>query len=132
MRIGDRSSLQALPRKTVDVEIPEAGVAYRLREMSGTDRDKFEVAVFKEGEGGKRSVDALYLRARLVALCLIGEDGARLYADDEVHQLSDAVPAAVLGRLFTAAQKLNGLDTDAVEDAGKNSASAPPGGSPSA
>lgn len=132
MKIGNRDTLEKVSRRTVDVEFPEQGTAYRLREMSGTERDKFEVAAFKDGADGKRVVDPLYLRARLVALCMIGDDGVRLYADDEIHQLSDAVPAAVIAKLFVAAQHLNGLDADAVEDAAKNSASVPAGASPSA
>lgn len=125
MKLGNRSVLENVVRKTLDVDIPELDASFRLREMSGTERDKFEVAAFKEGADGKRSIDPLYLRARLVALCLVGDDGVRLYADDEIHQLSDAVPSSVLGRLFEAAQKLNGLDATALETAGKNSESGP-------
>jgi len=130
MKLGNRTTLTAIPRKTIDVEFPETDTCYRLREMSGTERDKFEVAAFKDGPDGKRVVDALYLRARLVALCMVGEDGERLYADDEIAQLSDAVPASTLGKLWEAAQTLNGLDADAVETAAKNS-DAPAGASPS-
>lgn len=125
MKLGNRSVLENVVRKTLDVDIPELDASFRLREMSGTERDKFEVAAFKERADGKRSIDPLYLRARLVALCLVGDDGVRLYADDEIHQLSDAVPSSVLGPLFEAAQKLNGLDATALETAGKNSESGP-------
>lgn len=131
MKLGNRTTLSSTPRKTVDVELPELDCAYRLREMSGTERDRFEIASFVEGVDGKRHVEALYLRARLVASCLVGDDNARLFADDEVHQLSDVVSASVIGKLFEAAQKLNGMDAAAVETAAKNSASAPAGASPS-
>ena len=125
MKSGTRAMLETMTRKSVVVDVPEADASFRLREMSGTERDKFEVAAFKESEGGKRVVDALYLRARLVALCMVGEDNVRLYADDEIHMLSDNVPASVIGKLFAAAQSLNGLDGGDVEDALKNSASVP-------
>lgn len=128
MKFGTRASLQGIPRKTIDVTIGDD--TFRLREMSGTERDRFEVAAFKE-QDGKRVVEPLYLRARLVAICMIGEDNVRLYADDEVSQLSDEVPASIIGQLFEAAQKLNGLDAAAVEAAAKNSASVPAGASPS-
>jgi hypothetical protein len=131
MKYGNRASLESIKRKTVEVEVPEADAIFRLREMSGTDRDKFEVSAFKEDKDGKRSVDPLYLRARLVALCLVGEDNVRLYADDEIHMLSDNASASVIGKLFAAAQTLNALDGAAVEDAAKNSVSAPAGASPS-
>jgi hypothetical protein len=131
MKYGNRATLETLPRKTIEVEVAEADACFRLREMSGTERDKFEVGVFKDGIDGKRTVDPLYLRARLVALCLVGEGNVRLYADEEVHQLSDNVPASVIGKLFAAAQQLNGLDADAVEAAAKNSVSVPAGASTS-
>ena len=117
--------LETMARKSVVVDVPEADASFRLREISGTERDTFEVSAFKESQDGKRTVDPLYLRARLVALCLVGEDNVRLYADEEVHQLSDNVPASIIGKLFVAAQTLNGLDADAVETAAKNSASVP-------
>ena len=138
MKYGNRALLEGIKRKTVDVityernsdgEVDE--IAWRLREMSGTDRDKFEVSAFKDDADGKRIVDPLYLRARLVALCLVGEDNVRLYADDEIHMLSDNASASVIGKLFAAAQTLNALDGAAVEDAAKNSASAPAGALPS-
>jgi hypothetical protein len=127
MQYGNRATLAAIKRKTVDVDID--GVAYRLREMSGTERDRFEVAAFKEDDKGNRKVDALYLRGRLVASCLVDEAGTRLFADDEIEQLSGMVPASALNTLFGAAQKLNGLDADAAADAAKNSAGGPTAGS---
>lgn len=132
MKIGNRVSLLAIPRKTLSVPFPEYDTEYRLREMSGTDRDRFEIAAFKEDATGKRSVEALYLRARLVALCMVDENNVRLYADDEIDQLSNEIPASVIGRLFAASQTLNGLDASAVEAAAKNSESVPAGALPSA
>ena len=132
MKIGNRSSLKAIPRKTVQVEFPEFDTTYLLREMSGTDRDKFEIAAFREDGEGKRHVEPLHLRARMVALCMVDENGNRLYADDEIEMLSDEIPASAIGKLFVAAQKLNGLDADAAETAAKNSASDPAVASPSA
>ena len=129
MKIGNRTTLSEIPRKTIDVPFPELHTAYRLREMSGTERDVFEIEQYKENSDGKQKVEMRYLRARLVALCLVDETGARLYADDEVSQLSDGVPAAVLAKLFVAAQTLNGMDADAVDNAGKNSDAVPSGDS---
>ena len=131
MKKGTRAALESVKRKTVAIDLPEIDASFTLREMSGTERDRFEDGTFSEVDG-KRVVNTVYLRARLVALCLIDEAGARLYADNEIEQLSDAVPASVLHKLFDAAQKLNGLDQTAVESAAKNSGSAATGASASA
>jgi hypothetical protein len=131
MKLGTRTALEQIARRTVDVEFADLGFAYRLREMSGTERDKYEISAFKEIDG-KRTVDALYLRARLIAFCMVNEKGERLYADDEIELLSNAVSASVLGKLFEAAQKLNSLDASAVDGAEKNFVSVPSDASTSA
>jgi hypothetical protein len=133
MKHGNRTTLESIPRKTIDVEFPELDEVYRLRQMSGTERDIFEVAQYKEQADGKIKVESMHLRARLVALCLVDfETGARQYADDEVHQLNDKVIAPVIDRLFEEAKKLSGISAFAVEDAAKNSESIPPAASTSA
>lgn len=137
MKFGNRKSLEGIPRKTQDVEIKEVDTFYRLREMSGTERDLFEMSIFKpvaptgsNGSGtvtpvgiAQKEVQTLHLRAKLVCLCLVGEDGERLYEHDEFRELSDNVSSSVIATLFAAAQKLNGMEATAVEDAVKNSAS---------
>lgn len=138
MKFATRASFQSAFRRVVQVPVrltqpvngedaPEEIV--RLREMSGTERDKFEIAAFKEAPDGKRVVELMYLRARLVALCMVDEENRRIYADDEIQQLADDAPAGALNKLFDEAQKLNGLDAAAVEAAAKNSASVPAGAS---
>lgn len=139
-KVGSRSDLKCIARKTADVEGLVDGVVFRLREMNGTERDKFETGVFKDEEvvssdgktETKRKVDPMYLRARLVALCLIDDNGERMYADDEITMLSDDIPSVALGKLFEAAQKLNGLEAAAAEDAAKNSTGGQPAASTSA
>ena len=135
MKFGNRASLQAIPRKHEDVQFPELDTQYRLREMSGTERDRFEISAFKTTKNGSgtpsREIDPLYLRARLVALCLVDEEGNRIYDDGEVKTCSDELPASVLTKLFAAAQKLNGLDAT-VEATAKNSLSEPEEDLPSA
>jgi hypothetical protein len=131
-------SLTHFPRRTVRVRIDyEPGPddtfdaihdTATLREISGTDRDRFESWTFSEA-GGQRKVETMYLRARLVALCWIDEEGHRCYADERIEEAADALPSSVLDTLFKAAQKLNGLDGAAAEDAAKNSGSAATGAS---
>ncbi len=134
MKFGNRASLQAIPRKCEDVEFPELDTMYRLREMSGTERDRFEISAFKVTKNGSgtpsREIDPLYLRARLVTLCLVDEEGNRIYDDGQVRECSDELPASVLTKLFAAAQKLNGLDAT-VEATAKNLPSEEPSDSTS-
>lgn len=130
-KVGGRAALKGISRKHVDVEGLVPDTVFRLQELSGTARDQFEVGIFRDEEvivdgkpESRRKIDPMYLRARLVALCLVGEDGQRLYADDEIPMLSDDLSSATLGKLFEAAQKLNGLEEKAAETAAKNSPAA--------
>lgn len=134
--VASRAQLERIHRRTTDVSITTPAIngaeaetlTFRLRQMSGTERDAFEAGTFvdeviKAPDGTvsiDRKINSRGLRARLVALCLVDDKGARFYADDEVEQLSANVPSDVLSTLFVEAQKLNGLDAKAVETAEKN------------
>lgn len=137
MTIAGRNTLKHLARKEERFDID--GQTFILREMSGRARDLFESNALKEVTDiidGKpvtrRAVEPMLLRARLIALCWMDEEGRPVYGEDEVGMLADDISASVQGALFERAQKLNGLDNDAVEAARKNSAAAPSGDSPSA
>lgn len=109
------------------VEVQYRGKTYYIKEMTGTERDRFEIASFKQNGAGTQRVDMLHLRARLVSFCEVHKDGSRIRGTSEaqIAVYSDRVPSGKLAVLFAAAQKLNGLEATAVEDAEKNSASDP-------
>ena len=119
--------------KTEDVDVPEWGGAVRLREMTAKERDAYETATFvmaTEVVDGKPQTkvtpNTINLRARLVALCLVDEEGHRCFGDDETEALG-AKSAAALARCFAVAQKLNGMGAAGVDEAEKNSTAAPSG-----
>jgi hypothetical protein len=111
--------------KYIDIAIRNK--QYRVREMTGTARDRWEQAVFKLGADGKVKAETLYLRARLVSNCLYDRAGARVCATerDVMMKFSDDRPDGILGRLFECAQKVSGIGDKAKEDATKNFAGAP-------
>lgn len=126
-----RAMATRFPRRTARVEIDYTpGPADQfdaiqatatLREMSGADRARFAQTVIYEKADGSRRVDELAAQAGLVARCWVdAETGKRNYADDEVEQLAQDLPASVVGKLAEAAQKLNGLGAAATETAEKN------------
>ena len=62
------------------------------------------------------------VRARLCLLCLVDENGDRLFQEEDTFPLGGK-SAAALDRIFTVAQRLNGLrDQDVDELAGESSA----------
>lgn len=99
-----------LPRETV--QVPEWGGEVQVRTMTGADRDTFEASLIGK-EGRLENV-----RARLVSLALCDELGVRLFNDSDVIALGQK-SAKALDRVFTVAQRLNGIGADQV-DAAKN------------
>ena len=99
-----------LPRETVSV--PEWGGEVLVRTMSGTDRDAFEASLL-EKDGRMENV-----RARLVALTLCDPQGDRLFDDSEIAALGRK-SARALDRVFSVAQRLNGIGVEQVDDAKK-------------
>ncbi len=92
-----------LPSESVTV--PEWGGDVLVRTMSGTDRDAFEASLLdKDG----RMQNA---RARLVALSLCDASGTRLFEDNEIAALG-LKSARALDRVFSVAQRLNGIGTE--------------------
>lgn len=110
--------LAALDLPTEDVEVPEWGGCVRVRGMTGAERDRFEASVV-EMRGKSARVDMVNLRAKLAATCMVGEDGQRLFAEQDVEALG-AKSAAALSRVFEAAQRLSGLTGADVEELAKN------------
>jgi hypothetical protein len=113
-----------LPRETVPV--PEWGGEVLVRGLTGAERDAFEESCYT-GRGKDRRENFANLRARLVALAIIGEDGTRVFAEADVKALGGK-SAAGLDRVFAVIQRLNGLRERDVEDLAGNFEPSPPAG----
>jgi len=92
------------------------GKNYKLKELTGKQRDTFLNNVgqrmnFVAGKAqGMKSYDGL--QSSLLALCLY-DDADKLVSEKDIQEY----PASVQTKLFKAAQELNGLDEEAVEEA---------------
>lgn len=112
--LNKEAILAANDRKTEDLEVPEWGGVVRVSTMTASERDKWETETY--GDGKPKTED---FRARFVALCLVDENGVRIFSDKEVGELGKK-SAAALQRVFAAAQKLNALTADEAEKIEKN------------
>lgn len=107
---------------TVDVDVPEwtapgsPMTVVRLKTLTGGERDKFESDSIDQRKGsGNTKMNLINLRARLVALTAVDEGGRKLFGDSDVIRLS-AKSAIAVNRLFEAAQKLNGMTQEDVDE----------------
>ena len=98
--------------RTEDVPCPEWGGDVRVRNLTGSERDQWEMWIVGP-EGTERNT--ANIRARLVSLVAIDEAGARLFSDDDIKALGFK-SAAALDRVFSVAQRLSGL-TEASKEA---------------
>jgi hypothetical protein len=106
--------------KFEDVQIPEWGGAWvRVRTLQANERDRFEASTVQRN-GKKVTTNLDNIRARLCLLCMVDENGERLFQEEDTFPLGGK-SAAALDRIFTVAQRLNGLRDEDVEELAKNS-----------
>ena len=103
------------------VPIPEWKGDVIIKMMTGTERDQFEDSLF-EGRGKDRKSNYKNLRAKLLSMCLVGEDGKRLFSDKDIESLGGK-SAKALDRLYTIATEINGIGAKEEEALIKNSES---------
>lgn len=118
-----------LERRTVPV--PEWGGDVIVRAMTGAERDAYEASCFKDRGPGEQPVrDLSNVRAKLVSRTVIGEDGVRLFTDNDIGALGEK-SAAALARVFDVAAELSKLGEGDIADLAGNSDAAPSGDSTS-
>jgi hypothetical protein len=100
-----------------------------IRGMTGRERDAFEVSLMQPGRGGRREVNTVNVRAKLVARCAVDEDGNRLLTDADAAALGDK-SAAAIDRMYAVASRLSGMAEGAQEEMTRDFALADGDGSP--
>jgi len=102
----NREGLQAKGKlKQEDVSLGD-DVA-RIEELSALDYQE----VWKSAGGGSEEWDGVKFVAVLCVRCVIGEDGKRIYSDDETGLLL-GWGKTNYGIISTAVQKINGIGLD--------------------
>jgi hypothetical protein len=115
MRLSKEDILKAEDRATEEVEVPEWGGSVLVLGMTGRERDAYEVSL-RDLRTGQRRPDALNnVRAKIVARCVVDDDGNRLFTDADVAALGEK-SAAAIDRVFDVAARLSGLSDEDQED----------------
>ena len=115
--------------KTESVKVPEWGGQVVVRELTGTERDTWESSVVKT-HGTRVTIDSQNMRAKLAALCIVDDDGKRLFTEKDVVKLGKK-SAAALDRVTDVARRLSRIGEDELEKLGKASRSTRSGDSAS-
>lgn len=117
-------------REYAEVPTPEwadgdedAGI--RLQSLSGRERDKFEASMTEAKGNGKMRRNLDNLRARLIALCAVNEDGSLMFKSSGQVEMLGNKNVKPLQRLFDKCQELSGMSDDDVEELTKDFVKAP-------
>jgi hypothetical protein len=116
---------QDLPKELV--EVPEWGGEVYVRTLTSAERDSFEQSIVEQ-KGKSTKMNLSNLRAKLVALTVVDENGKRLFSDKDAELLGQK-SAIALNRIFDVAQRLSALSQEDVEELTKNSENAQSGDS---
>jgi hypothetical protein len=107
---------RARQRRFTTVQVPQLEASFRIQSLNEKERSSLE-ALFN-GYGTKLPEEARLALAkkRLVALCLIDDEGNRLITDDQIDSI-DGLDGDVVNTLFLAASQhinLGGSSAEAV------------------
>lgn len=104
--------------KTEAVLVPEWSGSVLVRGLTGAQRDKFETKIIEQ-RGTKQIWHREHIRAWMVVMSVVDEDGDYLFSDTDVAAVSQK-SAGALERIFSAAQRLSGITRSDVEELSKN------------
>lgn len=109
--------LDANDMKTEIVSVPEWGGDVCIKMMTGTERDAFEAATIKQNKNGSQSRNFDNVRARFLVKVIIDPDDNNLpvFTESDIKALG-AKSVAALDRVFSAAQELNSVTDQDVEN----------------
>ena len=75
--------LQAQDLPTEQVHVPEWGGDVLVRALTGAERDRFEQSIVEQ-RGKSTRMNLQNIRAKLVALTVVDEQGNRIFKDEDV------------------------------------------------
>jgi hypothetical protein len=126
-RLIGREEILALAGKLQreEVHVPEWDAHVLVTELTAAERDEFEASVVKRRGRGEFDVVMRGLRAKLVALTVIDENGNRIFNEADQEALC-RVGSHAIDRIFSVAQRLSGLTKEDLDElAGKSGTSRP-------
>lgn len=100
------------------VEVPEWNMTVYVRSMTGYERDVYEGDLLDKRDAPIKE-RMKNLRSSLVVLCTVDENGERIFKDEDKEAVGKK-SARALNRILSAAQHLNALTEDDLEEEAGN------------
>lgn len=99
--------------KTEEVEVPEWGGSLLVRALTGKEKDIF-FGSFVDEEGNPALEMLDNATARVLALCIVDEDGKPIFTKHDVDALGEKSGQAA-GRVWAVAQRISGLSPKSIK-----------------
>jgi hypothetical protein len=98
-----------------EVDVPEWSAIVRVRELTATERNQIGLDfVSPNGEADASRMPPNF-HGRIASICLVDEDGKRLFTDEDADALG-AKSSSALERIVGVCFRLSGLSSEGVED----------------
>jgi hypothetical protein len=99
-----------------DVPVPEWGGTVRVRELPGTERDKFEAQFVGKDGASVRAEGLEGFRARLAAAAIVDESGKQLFRSVAETKRLGEKSARALQRVCDVATRLSKMSEEDVKE----------------
>lgn len=120
MSLNKEQIVGASKLERVELEIPEWGGTVFIAEMTGRQRDAWEASIVEIDEKTSETRhNRINFRAKLAIRVVVDENGVSVFGDDDI-ELVGKLSSAALDRVFEAAQKINKITPDDIEELGGN------------
>lgn len=103
-----------------DVKVPEWGGTVRVRELPGTERDKFEAQFVGKDGASVRAEGLEGFRSRLAAAAIVDEHGKQMFRSAAETKRLGEKSASALQRVCDTAMRLSKMNDDDVKELAGN------------
>lgn len=103
-----------------DVKVPEWGGIVRVRELPGTERDKFEAQFVGKDGASVRAEGLEGFRSRLAAAAIVDEHGKQMFRSVAETKRLGEKSASALQRVCDTAMRLSKMNEDDVKELAGN------------
>ncbi|NBT49946.1 MAG: hypothetical protein EBV86_01945 [Marivivens sp.] len=106
--------------KEEQLEVPEWGGFIVVREMTAEARDAYEHSLFSQNEQGSFDKNLSNARAKLIAACVVGPDGKRMFDTEQKITVLGNQPISTINPIFDKCQEINSMGADEIEEIAGN------------
>jgi len=120
---GGREDAFKGQRTYEDVYVSEWGKWYRVRGLTGIERDQYESSITITERDGSERINVKNARPKLLVVSVVDANDQLLFSMSDVPQLAKQ-PAAAIQKVFDVARRISGLSTEVSREIDQAFASA--------